>query len=169
MHYRYIVVFDKENAENSAEARKFVYDYLENDKDFNHRADWAVIGGRFSGTLTRIRLDQDKLKQFEKKFDNEYGFWTNKDSSEEKRHSQAKELFKKYFEEYKDEPLYFRNTYLDLGYEDDAQIIDEELYEKLIKHLAKEKDPESYLDIEDENLEKEQMIGRWCVVVDFHN
>lgn len=169
MHYRYIVVFDKENAETSLEARTFVYDYLENNKDFNHQADWAVIGGRFSGILTRIRLDQDKLKQFEEEFEKIYGFWINKENSEQERHSQAKNLFSKYFPEYKDEPLYFRNTYLDFGYEDDAQIIDEELYEKLIKELAEEKDPESYLDIEDEDLEKEQMIGRWCAVVDYHN
>jgi len=169
MHYRYIVVFDKENAATSKEARKFVYNYLENDKDFNSQADWAVIGGRWSGILTKIKLNQEKLKQFEKEFEKIYGFWTNKDNSETRRHTQAKELFKKYFEEYKDEPLYFRNTYLDLGYEDDAQIIDEELYEKLIKKLTKEKDPESYLDIEDEKLDKEQMIGRWCAVVDYHN
>lgn len=169
MHYRYIVVFDKEHAKDSAKARKFVFHYLENNL-IDSQADWFVIGGRWSGYLTKIRLNQGKLKQFEDEFDKIYGFWINKDNSEEKRYSQAKELFKKYFPKYKDEPLYFRNTYFDLGYKDDAQIIDEELYEKLIKNIAKEKDPESYLDIDNEELiKKEQMISRWCVIVDYHN
>jgi hypothetical protein len=167
MHYRYIVVFDKKKAKNSLEARKFVYGYLSNDEEFNRQSDWAVIGGRWSGDLTKIRLDQDKRCEFEADFEKQFGFWTNKDNSEEKRHNQAKELFKKYFPKYKGEPLYFRNTYLDLGFEDDAQIIDEELYEKLIKNC--DKDSKGYLDIEDEKLNKEQMIGRWIVLVDYHN
>lgn len=171
MHYRYIVVFDKEKAKNSEKARKFVKNYLEetNFVSENGQADWFVIGGRFSGELTRVKLDQEKLKQFEDDFNKKYGFWTNKENSEKRRHSQAKVLFKKYFPEYKSEALYFRDAYRDLGYKDDAQIIDEMLYDELIEILVRENDPESYLDIDDKKLSKEQMLNRWCVIVDYHN
>lgn len=173
MHYRYIVVCDKKHAKTSEGAREYVKEYLESNEDFlneeNGQADWFVIGGRWSAELTKLRLDSKKLKAFEDEFEKKFGFYTSKDISREKRYIQAKGLFKKYFKEYKDEPIYWRDTYRDLGYEDDAQIINNVIYEKLIKEIRKENDPAHYCDIDDNKRTKKDFIGNWCIIVDYHN
>lgn len=184
MHYRYIVVMDKDHADTSEEARTDVRDYLEeNDfagsgRRFNSGlADWFVIGGRWSGELTRVGIGEEKMEAFYSQFDKNFGLWTSGKSgvTDEMRKEQIESEFWKFFPDYsgfrKPLPLVFsRSQYKDNGYEDDAQIIDEALYENLIKDLQEKLDEESYLDIDyKENATKEEMLGRWVVVVDYHN
>ena len=59
MHYRFLVTFNKDEAETSEDARSYVTDYL-HEHGFAGEgrwggglADWFVIGGRWSGELSR--------------------------------------------------------------------------------------------------------------------
>ncbi len=61
MHSRLLVTCNKDHAGTSQEAREYVYDALLNDSSFVGDggrfgapvADWFVIGGRWSGELSR--------------------------------------------------------------------------------------------------------------------
>jgi len=183
MHGRLFVLTDKKNAKTSDEARHFVYQYL-CDHDFAspsrfHESpiDWFVIGGRWSGELTRLQMDRDKLAQFEVEFEKLYGWYINKDNDEKKRYAQAEPLFKKYFPDFKGIMPYWRDSYQIYGYEDDAQIVNEELFKILRTFINIDEDKEAlldsegfvYLDKPNIELKKEEIVGKtWAVVIDFH-
>lgn len=183
MHMKLLVIVPKECAESSEDARDYVSSYL-NDNGFagdggrfnSPVADWYVIGGRWSGCLTKARLDKEKVKAFDKEFEEKYGYWINSQNSEEKRRGQAQELFNKYFPDFKGLMPFWRDSYNDSGAEDDAQIVDEELWEKAIKDCDLNETPDYYsgnacilADCGYDVVTKESAIGNWIVVVDFHD
>jgi hypothetical protein len=182
MHASLYVMFDKKYAKTSEEARRFVFNWLDsqgfvgNEGRFSSGiADWCVIGGRWSGEFTKKSLDDVKIDEFEKKFEEKHGFWTNRDTSDEMRRKQAEKMFAEFFPDFDGNVPYWRDTYKTYGYEDDAVIVDKEIYEKIIKEGVKKDisnggaviDTDEY---DTTTLSKKDIIGKKCiVVVDFHS
>lgn len=186
MHYRLFVLTDQKNARTSKEARDYVYNELSNDNSFvgdggrfsSPIADWFVIGGRWSGALTQLLLNQKKLKAFWKEFEKQQLGWTNNtDKKTEHQQKKSQELFIQYFPNFKGEiPIWRDAGYIHEGYEDDAQLINKELWEALKKDYKKgipsEPTPEDdrLCDLEGDEVIEENVIGKkWLVVVDYHN
>jgi len=172
MHYRLLVLINKENAKTSKEARMYVFDRLSEEgfagepTRFRYPvADSFVIGGRWSGELTKTKLNEEKLKEFEKKLE------------DVKDKEQAEKLFKECFPELKETTPCWREEYKIDGYEDDAEIVTEELWDKLISKCDLNADNGDYysgnmcIDIDNyDDITKENTVGKkWVVVVDFHN
>jgi hypothetical protein len=194
MHFRLFVLTNKENAKTSEEARSYVYNELENDNSFvgeggrfnSPIADWFVIGGRWSGALTQLFLDQDKLKEFWKEFEEKQLGWTNlTDKKEEDQQKKGKELFMQYFPNFKGEIPVWRDSshkYIHEGSEDDAQIVTKKLWEVLNKEyettdthvgfIPEEPTPEEdgICDLESDEVTEENVVDKkWLVVVDYHS
>lgn len=186
MHFRLITIFDNHKAENSREARNFVDDYLMNQgfvsdgKVWNGICDWFIIGGRWSGDLEKAHLEKNKLEELEDEFENKYG-WTlgGKDSIDrEDRMEQMQSLFDKYFPDFDGVMPYWRDTYKDNGYSDDAQIIDQDIWDRVISDYNNPEDTYQYQVTDDydqplvyciDDSIKENMIGDyWAVIVDYH-
>ena len=195
MHYRLYVLTNKENAKTSQEARDYVYNQLDNDKSFCGEggrfscpiADWFVIGGRWSGALTQLLLDQDKLKEFWEEFEKQKLGWTNlTDKKEEDQQRKSQELFMQYFPKFKGEIPVWRDSshkYIHEGSEDDAQIVTKKLWEALEKEYKENKkhvesipnypilQDDGICDLEEEDgINEINVVGKkWLVVVDYHN
>lgn len=186
MHHKLFVLTNKDNAKTSKEARDYVYNQLENDVSFvgeggrfsSPIADWFVIGGRWSGAITQLFLDQDKLGEFWKEFEKQQLGWTNNtDKLKEDQQKKSQELFMTYFPNFKGEiPIWRDAGYIHEGYEDDAQIVTKKLWEALKKEYKNdipiEPTPEdnNLCDLEGDEVTKENVIGKkWLVVVDYHN
>src|SRR3972149_2460001 len=153
MHYRLLVTFNKDDAQNSEDARNHVYDELSNDGSFcgeggrfnSPIADWFVIGGRWSGELTQSLLDKDKMAEFWKEFEAQQLGWTNAtDKKEEDQKKKSEALFKKYFPDFKGSLPIWRDTYEHYGFEDDAMILTQELYDALLKPYVDDGDKAEY-------------------------
>lgn len=133
MHYRYLLLFNKEHAETSEEARNFAWDTLHEegfvgggeDRFSCSPSDWFVIGGRWSGELSGVG-EKNGCK---------------KASSD---------------------------SYQKLGYEDDAAIVDEEIYEELLKGYEGTPDSDEHADYEYDVVSPEIIGKKWVVVVDYH-
>jgi len=89
------------------------------EEDGNGWWDWFVIGGRWSGHLEQIKLNQKKLKDFWKEFEAQGLGWIGKDKPEALQNSRMKTLWKSIFGE-DSTPLVGRDRY-DGVYEDDQQ------------------------------------------------
>ena len=187
MHALLYVLCPKDGLADSKSARRHVFHWLsdngftENKGLFQHYyADWFVIGGRWSGELTANQLDQEKLTALNKEFHDKYGFWISKDITEEMRQKQYREITQKYFPDYQGIPWAFRDTYKEEGYEDDAQIVNKLLYERIIKeHLLDQISQEKLWNggaviatdkTDNKNpITPDRFIGKyWIVAVDFH-
>jgi hypothetical protein len=69
--------------------------------------------------------------------------------------------------EYKNIP-YQRDTYKEHGYEDDAMIITEELYDNLLKEYEGRVESKHHIDLDYEPVSPEMIGKKWVVVVDYH-
>jgi hypothetical protein len=187
MHALLYVLCPKDGLVDSKSARNHVFNWL-TENGFtgnggffqNYIADWFRIGGRWSGDLVASQMDQEKLQALTKEFEEKHGFWISKDISEQTRQEQYGELLKQYFPDYQGMPWSFRNSYKVDGYEDDAQIVNQKLYDAIIKdnlmdHLDVELIWNGGSVINTDMHEKSQpvapdtYIGKyWIVVVDFH-
>jgi len=152
MHILYFVIFKKKRVNTSQEAR-IEAESLLNSENFcssegyfgGGKADWFIIGGRWSGLLRYLPLG------------------INIDSKEE-----AETIWKE--SGLKEPTPYERNNHESLGYEDDAMIVDQKLASILQERYG---DIEVYdADHYNENciadIKPEDLIGRWLVVVDYH-
>ena len=177
MHAVFYLMFDKEKAKNSEEARKLGFSLFEQEYcGEDGMTDWFVVGGRWSGELTKICLPPKKLKKIIKEFEKKYG-WSvggSKGVSVEDRYDQMKSLFKKHMPEFDGTLPFWRDTYKTIGYEDDAVIVDKEIYEKIISEA------EGFDDmyeggavecVEGDNVHKPKNIidKKWVIVIDFHS
>ncbi len=187
MHAILYVLCPKAGLTDSKSARGHVFHWL-SDNGFTENsglfqryyADWFVIGGRWSGELTANQLDQEKIKALNEEFEKKYGFWINKDITEEIRQAQYSQLLKQYFPDYQGMPWAFRDSYQETGYEDDAQIVNQLVYDRIIKeHLLDQISQERLwdggavitTDMADKELinQPESFVEKyWIVVVDFH-
>jgi len=167
----------------SEEAREEVYNTLANDPTFcgdggrfgYTTADWFVIGGRWSGNLTKGIMNKEKIELFEKAFEENHGWWTGKDASREDRIKQAKEMFYQFFPNFQGEMPYWRDNYKIHGYEDDAMIITKKIYNKLLKKYENtdlfegEYGAIEFVDLNYEELTEKAIGNKWLVVVDYHS
>ncbi len=183
MHASLFVVIPKEKKDTSFAARERVYNYL-NDNNFaggsgrfgGGMADWFVIGGRWSGALTIARLDKAKYKAMEEELGSEH-WYTGSGWTEAKRLAQYKAVFDKHFPDFKGDYPAWRNNYAQMGFEDDAQVIDAAL---AAEYLTRENVRDDYDNggavistdesLECEDVKPEDYIGKyWIVVIDFHS
>jgi hypothetical protein len=183
MHYRFLVTFKSEAAKNSRQARLYAAKTLW-EKGFvcadscgSHcLADWFVIGGRWSGTLSRhswaklISAEMDALEH-------EHGVqvWGAyyKDEREQRIQRELAARFQGLWRAaapcaFRDIPIQ-RNTYKIDGYEDDAMLLSEELYNALLKEFAGEHVSEYHIDLDGEDVSPEMVGRKWLVVVDYHS
>jgi len=189
MHSLYFVQLKKENATTSEQARQKVQQILD-DNNFssdnqgfygNAKADWYVIGGRWSGVLNEhIQENKDKEAEATKElnillgtYGTKHDLQTHKINEHLLTPEQRKELEDTYT---KITGLpFFRDTYKHLGYDDDAMLVTEEMAKELIEkygeaEMAVTDDTEA---IEDErelsNFTPSELVDTWLVVVDYHS
>lgn len=183
MHYRFLVTFNKEDAKTSKEAREHVNSFL-TDEGFCYPdtrwggglADWFVIGGRWSGELSRYSWAKSLHKQMDKiEKEKDVQVWGTSYGDPEKQQVQ-RELEKQFTEMWqKEAPKAYReipvnrDTYVELGYEDDAIILTQELYDGLLKEYEGQMDSEYHADLGYEEISPEMVGKKWIVVVDYHN
>ncbi len=174
MHTQFLFLLEKESAEDSLHARRYTLSYLEN-QGFTMQgrwgsglSDWFVIGGRWSGELMRCQLDQKKLKRMEKKFDKNYGWWTDKKHTKAKRLRQYTQLFMKTFPDYQGKTPHWRNQYEPLGYGDDAMVLNQAIYDSLLKQYEGESDGEFHCVHDYEHVDESMVDKYWVIVVDYH-
>lgn len=189
MHYRLLVTFDQEQADNSAEARAYVSNVLLEDGSFfggrfgKAHADWFVAGGRWSGALSRAtwaQAIQAEIEALER--EHNVRIWgvhygdPEKQKLQEKLKAEIEALYASAIPElYQGAGLvYNRDTYRDHGYEDDAMPVSEELYQVFLAPYAgadlvtDEFQLLTFVDL-DYDVVNPQFIGKkWLVVVDVH-
>lgn len=172
MHSLYFVIVPKDAENPREEANEILINenFVGVDGYFSAgKADWFVIGGRWSGTIN------PKTKPFTEKA--KKTILKTKDGSismqlvEEKK-DELQKLWEKMGG--KDVNPLNRDTYEALGYKDDAQKITKSLFKRLKKDYS---DVEVFIasycyettikDLEDE-LEDEQVLGNYIVVIDYH-
>lgn len=175
MHTLYFV---KLKAENSEEARRTAYNLLE-ENNFaqgfygSSKADWYVVGGRWSGLFTNKKETEELIKPLLEKELKERPDLLSYLSINS--HIVSKEL-KDQIDAISTEKtglVYFRNSYN--SYEDDAVLITKEILEKL--HNEEYNNIEIADVNEDEYIEEEytcdkltdKNIGEWLVIIDYHN
>ena len=179
MHSRLIVLTNE--GTDSHEARIYVDEtlitqgFVDEGRFTSPIADWFVIGGRFSGDLTKALLHQGQLEAFETAFEKRYGSWLGGENhvTEQDRFRQSSELFKMYFPYFKGLHPFWRDPYKPMGYEDDAMRVTDELWNSMLIALDKESvrsiyDGNTIVDLECDEIGRESSIHKWAVVVDFH-
>ncbi len=173
MHQLYFV---QVTAENSKEAREIAEreldanNFASNENGFfgSSKADWYVIGGRWSGALQEASLGIDFYQEVKNTFSpkEECGF--SAQEIEEK-----KDELQKLWESLggKDVNPFNRDQYHS-DFEDDAMIIDEKLLESLKSRFTDDTvevfDAEGCDEFPVKDLNKDS-IGSWLVVIDYHN
>jgi hypothetical protein len=178
MHFRFLFTFNKEEAKNSEEARRFAERYLRDNGFVSSDKRWGsgscdgfVIGGRWSGELTQAHLNRKKLNAFIGEFEEKYGWYVGGKErvTEEKRARQANKLFRKYFPEFGPAPIpFWRDRYREFGYEDDAMIVDTDIYERLLKAHKGETDNEDFADCQSDGVSPRMIGKKWVVLIDYH-
>lgn len=182
MHYRFLVTFNKEAAETSEEARDYVTNHL-HDNGFcgegrwsGGLADWFVIGGRWSGELSRHswgKLLYQQMDAIQNKED--VHVWGVHYRDKEKQWKQKEletlldEMWKVAAPEAYKHIAVNRGIYDHDGYEDDAMILTQELYDALLKAYEGQEDSEHHADLDDEPVSPDMVGRKWLVVVDYHN
>ncbi len=187
MHYLYFVKLNKE-IKNKEEAIKEAVSHLDNNNFASSengffvvtKADWYVVGGRWSGEFSRILTPKEKIRQgnkailplIPKKLQKEKDILDYLYINEMKLGENKEVLMKKVDDEYKKVTgfVYFRDTYKAFGYEDDAIKITSELIKKLKSKYYKKVeifDADNYQEIKCKDLTKDN-IGEWLVVIDYH-
>ncbi len=175
MHTRlYVTVNKDKHIETSEDARNFVQTYLESeDSGFisggrfgGGCADWFIVGGRWSGALTK------GFTNFQKET-NKLGNQGSFGLSNEDIKKYGKKLQKLWENEGNKTPNpYDRDTYRTGIYEDDAMLIDKDTY-KLLKEYEGENESYSdaglvFFDHDWDDVSKNFIGKKWIIVVDYH-
>ena len=184
MHNVMYVTLNKDKASTSKEARDYVSNYLSENGFIGSDgrwslslADWFVIGGRWSGELSRRTWAKALFSHIERREKDEqievrgvrYG-----DKADERQQARLREELEAYWQqrclpEYTD-TVVTRDAYKPDGYSDDAMIVTEELLAFLVNEVNTENlsGAEMVCDIEDEELGPAFVGAKWVVVVDYH-
>ncbi len=192
MHYKLLVTLNRAGLNTSHDARQRVRTTLLADPSFvggdggrfgSPVGDWGVIGGRWSGFLTSLRLDQKKLAAVEQEFEAKHGWWVGGTAqvTHEQRRDQYAAIFSAAFPDYQGELPAWREPYRELGASDDAQVVDALLYDAAIRKYEGlpqgwvERSYEGaswkelyFVDLDDEPVSPSFIDGKWLVVVDYH-
>jgi hypothetical protein len=176
MHYLMLITLAVTAGATSLEARLSTHSQLIGDDSFcgeggrfgSPLCDWFVIGGRWSGILCKNLLGQPLQDAFEQQFPELAGDWIP-DKLIGKHRAGLNQLWRS-FGGRDGHPL-TRSSYEELGYDDDAMLIDQALYYHfLTPHAGQEFTGDGeFADLDGDPVD-ETFIGRkWLVVVDFHN
>lgn len=188
MHYRFFVTFNKEHAAASTEARDYAAQYLNNngfsydEHDEDKRwargfADWFVIGGRWSGELSRHSWAASlytRMENAEKAAGVQVWGASYTDKTLQRKQKALAKLFTVAWKQeapkaYRAIPIN-RNTYKGDGYEDDAMPLTQELYDELLQEYEAEQsgDSEHHADLDYDAVSSDMIGKKWLVVVDYH-
>jgi hypothetical protein len=182
MHSRFLVTFDKDRAAASQEARQYAFNTL-HDEGFCGEgrwsaglADWFVIGGRWSGELSRASWAREITAEMKGR-EQEHGVWVwgvfygdpNKERVQTKLAAEFQGLWDRTAPAvFKDIPMQ-RDTYAEYGYEDDAMLLTQDLYDALLKEYEGQEDSEYHADLDVEAVAPDMVGRKWLVVVDYHS
>jgi hypothetical protein len=174
MHAVLYVCLPRSLARSSMQARKKVCEYLtqegfDTQLRFSGRCDYFKVGGRWSGHLSLLRLQWEQPRQMAR-------FWKRYETISTDEEAQA--LFREMFPEYRGKIPVGRNPHGHLnGFPDDAQIMDEPLFQQLKagfnEEVTMEKQPNViFTDNPDDDFEwprtAEEAARFWVVVIDYH-
>jgi hypothetical protein len=181
MHYSFFVTLGRERAASSEEAREDVYDTLR-EEGFCSKgrwgggmADWFVIGGRWSGILSRHSWAQEITAQMEaleqKHAVRVWGVFYG-DAEKQRIQQELATRFQHLWdthapEVYRGIPVQ-RDTYHKNGYADDAMLLTQELYDALLKEFEGQEESDYHADVEYEAVSPAMVGKKWLVVVDYH-
>ncbi|HTU23376.1 MAG TPA: hypothetical protein VMG10_35400 [Gemmataceae bacterium] len=176
MHHLLLITLAVTTGATSLEARMSARSKLIDDDSFCGEGgrfgaplcDWFVIGGRWSGFLHRQLLGQP----YEDAFRNEFPELAREWIAEQlivKHRSALNQLWRR-FGGRDGHPL-TRTGYEELGYDDDAMLIDQALYDRLLKPYAGQDfgGDNEFADFDSEPVEESFIDRKWLVAVDYHN
>ena len=187
MHNLLLVTCNKTHAKTSQEAREHVDNELTNDDSFVGEgghfgapvADWFVIGGRWSGELSRQTWAKDVTRLIDELEQKEgirvWGAFYGNSEKDEKQKQLTKEVETLYQNslpsEYRNKGLvYVRDTYGSFGYEDDAMLVTPDLYDLFLKpYEGADQSEDEYVDLDYDTVSREFIHTKWLVVVDYHS
>ncbi len=180
MHYLMLVTLDLLDGETSLDARQRAHDLLCEDDSFcgpggrfgAPLCDWFLIGGRWSGLLKETLLGQPYKAAFAQQFpDMATDFYP---ATLIDTHRGRLDQLWQAFGGTGPSPV-TRDSREQLGYKDDAMVVDQALFDHFLAHYRDEPfrlergDHCKFADLENESVD-ETFIGRkWLVVVDYHN
>ena len=128
MHGVLYVCLPRSQARSSLQARKKVREYLtqegfDTQLRFSGRCDYFKVGGRWSGSLSLLRLQYEHPKKMAR-------FWKQYEAVSTGKEAQA--LFREMFPDFRGKLPVGRSSHGHLnGFPDDAQIMDEPLFQQL--------------------------------------
>jgi hypothetical protein len=177
MHFRFLVTFKSDAAKNSTEARRYAALTLDAQGfagDYGI-ADWFVIGGRWSGELSRhtwAKLISAEMDVLEREHDVQVWGAFYGDEDKQRIQRELAERFQAMWNAaapcaFRDIPIQ-RDTYKAYGYEDDAMLLSQELYAALLQEYAGQPRSEYHGDLDGEDVSPEIVGRKWLVVVDYH-
>lgn len=196
MHYAYFVSIPKDEAETPEAAIRTAEQFLDSNAFVSEgglyaggKCDWYEVGGRWSGLFTEMRPEYTAFmsavktmlaKDFPTIADDflqthSYGS-PDKNLLRDKAQAKVLKLWEKSGIEGVSCPLARGGTFSWKGQErnqfDDAQLLTQEQYDALIAKDGGYGDSEVVMtDTYEESTIKNspEMVGRWCVVIDYHN
>lgn len=177
MHFRTYVLLPADRAKTSLQAREAVAAYLEEEGfsfsgRFGGRSDYFSIGGRWSGSLTLLRLKCQNTKQFRE-------FWRRFERV--RTREQALSLFRRSFPDFRGSIPVERKRVGFYGLKDDAEIMTRALFAQLKRGFARDVNyswkletpnvisTEDYEDSEWPDSPETAEGQNWIVVVDYHD
>ena len=180
MHFLQYVLINGKGITNSATARAKASRMFGRHSSY-FGCDWFEIGGRWTGHLELDKLDKKKMKQFYKIISWQKG----------KPDLSSGEVFKEFGKLFPERATIFAledgfpyhrdkgSATLKLyGYEDDGQLVDDEIWAKIISPAIKQQNKSDYnrsdlivkLPLSKKKILKKDTIGKkWIVVIDYHS
>ena len=174
MHAVLYVCLPRSEARNSVQARKAVSQYLDREGfstylRFSGRCDYFSVGGRWSGRLSLLRLRHENPKKFSR-------FWKRFEADQAINKLLA--LFQNLFPGYKGRLPFNRNRVGFYGSPDDAQVMDEALFQQLKRGFNEEVDLSYVISnpnvifTDDEDIDwptnTDEAAKFWVVIIDYH-
>lgn len=176
MHGVLYVCIPRSQARSSLQARKKVCEYLteegfDTQLRFSGHCDYFSVGGRYSGRLSLLRLRQEQPKQFDRFWKR---YWMKSVSDKE-----AEGLFRQSFPAYRGKLPISRGSVGFDGSPDDAQVMDEPLFQQLkagfgdgVDYSYEIAQPNVICTEDTDDFEwpktAEEAAKLWVVVIDYH-
>jgi len=176
MHACLYVCLPRSEARTSLQARRKAFKYLEREHfvhngRFCGRCDYFSVGGYYSGRLSLLRLRQAHPRRFR-------SFW-KRFVEDEFKPAEARRLFQTTFPDLPKPLPILRSADPFEGHDDDAQVIDQVLWDQLkdgfgddVTYAYDISEPDAiFTDLGDGGWdEPEDIIGNyWAVVIDYHD
>jgi hypothetical protein len=182
MHYELIITCDKKHATSSREVREYAFSKITN-KQLLVDADSFVIGGRYSGELSRTTWAKEIYKEIKKRQKKEKiivrgaAYPTVEEKEKQSRlRREVEALYNEAIpEQFKNSGLkYDRNEFRDYGYDDDAMVVTKELYNCYLKEyeglafkIDKESESLQFVDLNGKKVDSSYIGGKWLLIGDY--